>query len=72
MNRRADSPLKVGDTVRYNAYGVDIAASAHGVILQRLSEHNWRVRWNKYDLPTAHGSHNLERVADTHSLDTLS
>ncbi len=65
MESRAESSLKVGDTVRYNAYGADTAAPASGVILQRVSEHNWRVQWNNSNLSTTHRGHSLERVAGT-------
>jgi hypothetical protein len=63
MESRTEKPLKVGDTVRYNAYGMGTGVSASGVILQRLSEHNWRVQWNNNEIPTTHRSHSLERVA---------
>jgi hypothetical protein len=72
MESRADKPLKVGDMVRYNAYGIGTTASASGVILQRLSEHNWRVQWNNNDLPTTHRSHSLERVASEERVRTSS
>jgi hypothetical protein len=65
MESHADKPLKVGDTVRYNAYGVGTAALASGIITQRISEHSWRVQWNNAEKPTSHRSHSLERVANS-------
>lgn len=56
--------LQIGDTVTYNSYGMGSAARATGVILDRLGDGYWRVKWSNNDAPTTHRSHSLKKISD--------
>jgi hypothetical protein len=61
MADQDNAPLNVGDTVTYNSYGMGAVARATGVIVDRLSNGYWRVKWSNNDAPMTHRGHSLKR-----------
>lgn len=58
-----DSPLQVGEMVKYDNHGVGVEAS--GVVVGRLGTDYIRVFWNDLSVTTTHRCYSLKREADT-------
>jgi len=59
MNSHHDSPLQIGETVRYNHHNTGISST--GIVVGRLREDCLRVLWDDMEKPTTHHSYSLSR-----------
>ena len=62
MDKRGESPLKVGETVTYNDHGLRSGLRARGVVVQRVRDDYLRVLWSDMKVPTTHRAHSLIRA----------
>jgi hypothetical protein len=62
MENHVDWPLKIGDTVTYNTFGMGGAERATGVVLSGLGDGPWRVKWSNHEIPMTHRRHSLKRI----------